>query len=93
MKFALVIALSLLATATRAAPVRNAQAAIRIGCEAIHAHLPGATGNCSDFVALLRGDVWTVSQKRLPADLIGGGAPVVEVSQETGEVLNFYLTD
>lgn len=93
MKSALAMAFSLLAAAAQAAPVKDAPAAIKIGCASIRAHLPSMTGNCDDFAAILRGGVWTVSQKRLPTNMIGGGAPVVEVSQDNGEVLNFYLTD
>ena len=93
MKFALVIAALLLASAAAAAPVTNAKSAIKIGCASVHSHLAGDMGSCDAFVAVLRGDVWTVSQKQSPDDLVGGGAPVVEISQETGEVLNFYLTD
>jgi hypothetical protein len=75
MKTELAIALSLLATAAIAAPVSTtARDAIKIGCAAIQNHLPGDAGDCSDFVVVLRGDVWTMSQ-------------------ETGEVLNVYLTD
>jgi hypothetical protein len=94
MKFALAFSLSLLATSASAAPVTNIKTAIKIGCASIHTHLPGDdAGTCDDFVAVLRGDVWTVSQKKISAELIGGGAPAIEISQETGEVLNFYLTN
>jgi hypothetical protein len=93
MKFALTLAACLTATGAMATPVTNAQAAIKIGCESIHTRLPSSNGTCNDLVAVLRGDVWTVSQKQLPSNIIGGGAPVVEVSQENGEVLNFYLTE
>jgi hypothetical protein len=93
MKSMLAIAVSLIATTATAAPVNTAKDAIRIGCVSIREHLAGDTEDCGDFAAVLRGDVWTVSQKQMPDDLIGGGAPVVEISQETGDVLNFYLTD
>jgi hypothetical protein len=93
MKFVLVVAASILSGSAWAAPVNTAQAAIKIGCASIHAHLPSDASTCSDFQALLRGDVWTVSHKQVPANMFGGGAPVVEISQETGEVLNFYLTE
>ncbi len=41
MKFAVAFAVSLLVTSAMAAPVTNANAAIKIGCASIHAHLPG----------------------------------------------------
>lgn len=84
---------SLIPVLAVASPVNNAKAAIKVGCAAIRAHLPSMPDSCNDFAAVLRGGVWTVSQKRLPSDIIGGGAPVVEVSQQTGEVLDFYLAD
>lgn len=92
MRTPLAFVFSLLATVTTAAPVTTAKTAIRIGCATTHLRLPvdGLT-DCNAFVAVLRGDVWTVSQKQAAGDLVGGGAPVVEISQETGEVLNFYL--
>jgi hypothetical protein len=93
MKIALAIAASLISSGALAAPVNNAKAAIKVGCTSIREHLPGDSSACDDLVAGLKGDVWTVSHKQMPSNLIGGGAPVVEVSQETGEVLNFYLTD
>lgn len=93
MRLGLVLALSVISTAAFAAPVNTAKDAIKIGCDSIQKRLPGDAGGCGDLRAVLRGDVWTVSQKPMPANIVGGGAPVVEVSQETGEVLNFYLTE
>jgi hypothetical protein len=93
MRFVLVLALSVVSTAALAAPVNTAKDAIKNGCDSIHKRLPGDTGNCGDLLAVLRGDVWTISEKPMPSNIVGGGAPVVEVSQETGEVLNFYLTE
>jgi hypothetical protein len=94
MKAVLATVVLLSATGAMAAPVDNAKSAVKVACTAIHTHMPGdGAGNCDDFIAILRGNVWTVSQKWVAQNQIGGGAPVVEVSQDTGEVLNFYLSD
>ena len=93
MKTMLAIAFWFLATSAVAAPVNNAKMAVKIACAAMQNHLAGGSGSCADLTAVLRGDVWTVSQKWVPQDQVGGGASVVEVSQETGEVLDFYLAN
>jgi hypothetical protein len=93
MKHALAFAISLLATNVVAAPIKNERDAIKAGCAVVHTHLPSEDNNCDDFVARLRGDVWTVSEKPSSDGLEGGGAPAVELSQEDGHVLAFDLTD